>query len=169
MVVFLADRTNLQTRRLHERIKQKLQPVLTSTQLRLARPTEPGQYRVVGTVVPQRFLDDDTYPVEQARVEVGFKLDTSDPYEYYWLNWIEPARNVLVGWHQDETHESLGPVHLQVDHRDTTVARESAHFIDSHPLDVIENRIGTLPDAVRAVEWKDGRPVGLDPTASVVA
>jgi hypothetical protein len=66
-----------------------------------------------------------------------------------------------VGWHQDDTHDDLGPVHLQVNDGATPVTHEPAPFIDSHPLDVVERRLTSLPDAVRAVEWEQGRPVGL--------
>jgi len=105
--------------------------------------------------------------VPTARVEIGFQLQTGDPYEYYWFNWIEPVRSLLVGWHQDDTHDDLGPVHLQVNDGTTPVAHERAEFIDSHPLDVVERRLASLRDAVRAVEWEQGRPVGIDSAVSV--
>ena len=116
---------------------------------------------------PRQFLDDEEYPVPTARVEIGFQLQTGDPYEYYWFNWIEPVRSLLVGWHQDDTHDDLGPVHLQVNDGTTPVAHERAEFIDSHPLDVVERRLASLRDAVRAVEWEQGRPVGIDSAVSV--
>jgi len=42
------------------------------------------------------------------------------------------------------------------------------HGINSHPLDVAAQRLKSLHDAVFAVEWEQGRPVGLDTAASVV-
>jgi hypothetical protein len=39
-------------------------------------------------------------------------------------------------------------------------------FIDSHPLDVVERRLNSLRDAVLAVEWEQGRPVGFDSAAT---
>jgi hypothetical protein len=168
MVVFLANRANLQSKRLHDRIQNRLSGGFDNVRRRRAEPREAGPYRVVADVNPWQFLDDDEYPVTDARIEIGFQLRTSDSCEYYGFNWIEPERSLLVGWHQDDTHDDLGPVHLQVNDGATTVDQQRAQFIDSHPLDVVEQRLNSLPDAVFAVEWEQGRPVGLDTSASVV-
>jgi hypothetical protein len=165
MVVFLANRTNLQSKRLHDRIQNRLSGEFESVRRRRAEPREAGPYRVVAEVDPRQYLDDDEYPVTTARVEIGFQLQTGEPHEYYWFNWIEPDRSLLVGWHNDDTHDDLGPVHLQVNDGATPVLHESAEFIDSHPLDVVERRLHLLRDAVLAVEWGRERPVGVDSTA----
>ena len=166
MVVFLANRANLQSKRLHDRIQNRLSGEFENVHRRRAEPREAGPYRVVAGVNPRQFLGDDEYPVTTARVEIGFHLQTGEPHEYYWFNWIEPDRSLLAGWHQDDTHDDLGPVHLQVNHGATPVAHEPAEFIDSLPLDVVERRLNSLRDAVLAVEWEQGRPVGLDSTAT---
>jgi hypothetical protein len=165
MVVFLANRTNLQSKRLHDRIQNRLSGEFENVRRRRAEPREAGPYRVVAEVDPRQYLDDDEYPVTTARVEIGFQLQTGEPHEYYWFNWIEPDRSLLVGWHNDDTHDDLGPVHLQVNDGATPVLHESAEFIDSHPLDVVERRLHLLRDAVLAVEWGQERPVGVDSTA----
>jgi len=162
MVVFLANRANLQIKRLHDRIQNRLNGEFDDVRRRRAEPREAGPYRVVADVNPRQFLDDDEYPVTAARIEIGVQLQTGEPHEYYWFNWIEPDRSLLVGWHQDDTHDDLGPVHLQVNDGTTPVAHEPAQFIDSHPLDVVERRLGSLRDAILAVEWEQGRSVGLD-------
>jgi hypothetical protein len=105
--------------------------------------------------------------VTDARVKIRFQLRTSDPCEYYWFNWIKPERNLFVGWHQHNTHDDLRPVHLQVNDGALTVDHQCAQFTNSHPLDVVEQRLDSLHDAVFAVEWEQGRPVGLDTSASV--
>ena len=168
MTVFLANRSNLQARRLHERIGHRLESACSRVQRRIAQPGEPGLYRVVGEVHARSFLDDEAYPAEAARIEIGFQLQTDGAQEYYWVNWVEPERELLVGWHQDGTHDSLGPVHVQVDDGTTAVDRRPARFVDSHPLDVLDRRLASLPDAVAAVEWTDGRPTGIDPASPVV-
>jgi len=168
MVVFLANRANLQSKRLHDRIQNRLDGTFENVRRRRTEPREAGPYRVVGDVNPRQFLGDDEYPETTARVEVGFQLQTGEPLEYYWFNWIEPERGLLVGWHQDDTHEGLGPVHLQVTDGSTAVDHQRAQFIDSHPLDVVEQRLDSLQTAVFAVEWEEGRPVGLDCSASVI-
>ncbi|MDL0134063.1 hypothetical protein [Halobacterium salinarum] len=165
MVVFLANRANLQDRRLHDRIQNRLNGTFNTVQQRRSELREAGSYRVVADVNPRQFVADDEYPVTAARVEIGFQLQTGEPHEYYWFNWIEPDRSLLVGWHQDDTHDDLGPVHLQVNDGATPVAHEPADFIDSHPLDVVERRLNSLRDVVLAVNWEQGRPVGLDSAA----
>ncbi|MFB6119168.1 hypothetical protein [Halosegnis sp.] len=165
MVVFLANRANLQNKRLHDRIQNRLSGEFETARRRRAEPREGGPYRVVAEVDPRQFRGDDEYPVTAARVEIGFQLQTGEAHEYYWFNWIEPDRSLLVGWHQDDTHDALGPVHLQVNDGATPVAHEPAEFIDSYPLDVVERRLDSLRDAVLAVEWGQGRPVGFDSAA----
>lgn len=167
MTVFLANRANLQSKRLHDRIQNRLSGRFENVRRRLAEPREAGPYRIVGEVDARQFLEDGGYPVSAARVEIGFQLQTGEPHEYYWFNWIEQERSLLVGWHQDETHADLGPIHLQVNDDTTAVAHHPASFIDSHPLDVVERRLASLPAAVLAVEWEEGRPVGLDGASAV--
>ena len=166
MVVFLANRANLQSKRLHDRIANRVRSDFDNVRRRRAEPREQGPYRVVGETNPRVYLDDPDYPTETARVEIGFQLRTDDPYEHYWFNWIEPERGMLVGWHQDGTHEDLGPVHIQVNHRSNEVDHRPARFIDSHPLDVISQRLTALPDAVVAVRWDRERPVEVDTAVS---
>lgn len=167
MVVFLADRSNLQTKRLHDRIKHKIRSDFMDVRRRRAEPREPGAYRVVGETDPRAFLGDGEYPTTTARIEIGFRLRNGEAYEHYWINWVEPEHEMLVGWHQDDTHEDLGPTHLQLNDGSEVVDRKPARFVDSHPLDVVGRRVGALEEAVLAVEWGDGRPAGLDSSASV--
>jgi hypothetical protein len=165
MIVFLANRANLQSKRLHGRIQNRLRGEFENVRRRRAEPREAGPYRVVAEVNPRQFLGDDTYPEATARVGIGFRLQTGESHEHYWINWIEPERELLVGWHQGDTHGDLGPVHLQVNDGATPVAHEPAQFIDSHPLDVVERRLNSLRDAILTVSWEQGRPVGFGPMA----
>ena len=168
MVVFLANRANLQSKRLHDRIQNRLTGEFNNVRRRCAEPREAGPYRVVADVDPRQFLADDAYPATTARIDIGFQLRTGESHEYYWFNWIEPERSLLVGWHQDDTHDDLGPVHLQVSDGSSAVAHEPAQFLDSHPLDVVERRLISLRDAILAVKWEQGRPVRFDTSASLI-
>lgn len=164
MGLFLAGRGHIRTRSLHERIKNRFQsaPDFGTVQLRVTGPREHGAYRVAATTNPRGFLDDDSSPVASARIEVGFELDGQAGNDSYWFNWIEPERNLLVGWHQDGNHPDLWPVHLQVNQDQTTVARERATFIDNHPMAVVEARLDQLPDALEGVQWNGDTATGLD-------
>lgn len=162
MTLFLANRSNLQLRRLHDRIKRRLRAEFEAVRRRRARPSEPGSYRVVGEADPRIFLGRESYPATDARVEVAVRLRTDDPHEHYWFNWIEPDRTFLLGWHRDDDHPELGPVHVQVNQAGTAVDHESAQLVDEHPLAIVEARLKQLPDVLDRVVWDDGGVVGID-------
>jgi len=164
-VIFLANRRNLQLRRLHsERIVNRFESDKLFNDVTFSRASirSPGKYRVVATTDARLFLDDTSYPTSEARIEVGFDNVGSSDQDQYWINWLEPERSLLVRWHQDETHPEYGAVHLQVSDENTTVEHLPAEFHDSHPLDVLSFRLSQLPQTVKAVEWKDGHPTGFD-------
>jgi hypothetical protein len=117
---------------------------------------------VVGSVNPRAFLDEASYPTEIARIEIGFRLRMDDPDEQHWFNWIEPNRKMLVGWHQDDTHDELGPVQRQVNDGAVAVDHRPARFIDARPLDVVSRRLEKLRDLVRAIKWDGEQSVGFD-------
>lgn len=169
MVIFFANRANLQVRRLHEGIKKRWEGYLSQVRVIRASARDPGMYRVVGEVDPRSFLDDESYPARETRIEIGFKLQTPDPYEHYWFDWIEPERELLVGWHQDDDHNGLGPVHLQVNDGTSAVDHQPAHFVDDHPYSVVEQRFEELSAVIAAIEWDDsGRPSGFDVSSPVI-
>lgn len=163
MVVFLANRANIQLKRLHRRIKNRFQSEnhFQSVRLRVAEPREPGPYRVEAQITPQSFLDDTAYPVSDARIEVGFEQPSHVNHEFYWFNWIEPDRQFLLGWHQDDDHPEHGNVHIQVNDSETAIEHEPATFVDKHPMAIVAMRLEQLPAAVGAVDWRNGTAVGL--------
>ena len=163
-MLFLANRTNIQARKLHKRLRNQLSSggYFDTVQLERGPARAASPYRIYAETDPRVFLDDISYPENEGRLEVGFDINTSTPYEHYRLNWIEPNRNIMVGWHQDHDHDDLGEVHAQLNDGDTVVEHVSATFIDSHPLDVFEKRMETLPDLIKSIEWESGRPVGLN-------
>lgn len=166
MVVFLAG---VQTRQLHRRIRTRFSTdgYFEAVQLRVAEPREPGPYRVVARTDPRLSLDDEAYPVGTARLEVGFELGAGGEPEpghgrdHYWFNWIEPEREFLLGWHQDDDHPALGPVHVQVNQGGEAVVRKRATVVEGHPMAVVEARLGQVADGLSRVEWRDGRVVGV--------
>lgn len=163
MVVFLANRDNIRLKRLHRRILNRLQSDgrFTDVQLRVAETRERGPYRVVARTNPRSFLGDETYPVTETRIQIGFEAQGHVDHEFYWWNWIEPGRNFLLGWHQDDDHPEDGPVHVQVSDESRVIARQPARFIDEHPMAVVEARLEQVPEALDAVEWQDGNVTGI--------
>lgn len=164
MVVFLADRADVQARQLHRRIRNRFQSdgYFKAVQLRIAGPREPGPYRVVAQTDSRLFLDDEGYPAMDARVEVGFELRGPNHHDHYWFNWIEPERDFLFGWHQDDDHPDLGPVHVQVNQGGEPIEHVAATFVDAHPMAVPVARIDQLENVLSNVEWEAGTVVGLD-------
>jgi hypothetical protein len=167
MVVFLAHTKHLSIRQLHNRIKNRFQTDWRFENVRreITNDRDPGQYRVIAETDPQRFLDKSSYPMDFARIEVGFEKATlsSQDYDYsYWFSWIEPDRDFLLAWHQDTDHPSYGPVHIQVNQSDSVIEHRSAEFIDGHPMAIVETRLDQLPNVIDAVRWQDGRLDGID-------
>mgnify|MGYP000530742806 FL=1 len=164
MVIFLADRGHIQTRGVHVRIKNRFQSDgdFSTVQFRATSPREPGPYRVEAKTDPRTLLGEDSYPVTDARIEVGFAPGGQGRRDRYWFNWVEPERNFLLGWHQDSGHPALGPVHVQVNQHDAVIEREAASFIDKHPMAVTEARLAQLRDALASVQWTDGAVSGID-------
>lgn len=160
-MIFLANRANLDTRHLLSRLHNRLQTQVTAED----SPIEQVWYHtsagnkvgVRATLNASRFLGT-TYSVEEAELHVSFDFPPNRPYDFYKIQWVEPERERMLGWHQDETHMDLGECHFQIDYRGETVQRESATFLDSHPLNVFDQRIDHLVELVGAVSWETDRP-----------
>jgi hypothetical protein len=163
-MIFLAKRDGLDNKRIHRRIKNRLQSdsQFSSVQLRVSTHREPGPYRVIAKSDPRDFLEDSNYPVESVRLEIGFDVEVGTDNDYYWISWIEPERNLLLGWHQDDDHPEHGEVHFQLSQSDGGTLRESAEYIDKHPMAVVEARLDQLGDVVQAITWDNGTATGVD-------
>lgn len=160
-MIFLANRANLDTRQLLRRLHTLLQTQVSAED----SPVEQVWYHtsagnkigVRATIDPPRFLGT-TYTLDEAELHVSFDLPPNRPYDFYTIQWVEPERDFMLGWHQDETHMDLGECHIQLDFEGETGQRESATFIDAHPLNVFDQRIGHLAEIVDAISWEtDGR------------
>lgn len=164
MVVFLADPADLHARQLHRRIANRFQTdgYFEAVQFRVAEPREPGPYRVVARTDPKLYLDDERYPVAVGRIEVGFELRGLGQHDHYWFNWIEPKRDFMVGWHQDDDHPALGQVHVQVNQGGAPIEHASATFLDAHPMAILEARLEQLGDVLSKVVWHEGAVTGID-------
>ena len=163
-MIFLANRGGLGNKRIHRRIKNRFQSdaVFSSVQLRISTAREPGPYRVIADVDPEDFLEDSSYPIERARLEIGFDVEAGTDIDCYWISWIEPERSLLLSWHQDDDHPEHGKVHFQLNQSDSVTFRERAGYIDKHPMAVVEARLDQLPDVIHAVAWENGTATGME-------
>lgn len=164
-MIFFANRTNLDRRTLLGRLHDRLQ-----TQVGAGNgPVEQVWYHTsAGNKIGVRARIDGpaflgtTYPVEHAELQVRFDFPPDRDYDYYVIQWVERERELMVGWHQDETHPDLGECHFQIDYRGETVQRNPAAFIDEHPLNVFDRRTDHLVEMLDSMTWEKGDPAVPD-------
>jgi hypothetical protein len=168
-MIFLANRTNLDKRTLLGRLHKRLQtqvPTDDSPIEQVWYHTSAGnKVGVRATLDAPAFLKT-TYPVLEAELHVSFDFPPNRAYDYYKLQWVEPERALMIGWHQDETHVDLGECHFQIDHQGETVQRETARFLDMHPLNVFERRTEHLVEILDSLSWEHDRPTVPERTIS---
>lgn len=160
-MIFLANRANLDSRTLLSRLHKRLQTQVTAE----SSPIEQVRYHTsAGNKVGVRASIDATaflegaYPVDEGELRVAFDFRPDRGYDFYEIQWVESERGLMIGWHQDETHMDLGECHFQVDHREETVQRDGATFLDTHPLNVFDQRTDHLVEILDSLTWEDERP-----------
>lgn len=160
-MIFLANRANLDKRTLLSRIHNRLQtqvPKEDSPVEQVWYHTSTGnKVGVRATVTPDEFLGT-SHPADEAELQVSFDFPQTYSYDFYQIQWVESDRDLMVGWHQDETHMDLGECHIQLDYQGETLQREEAAFLDAHPLNVFDRRIDDLVEVLDALTWEDGVP-----------
>jgi hypothetical protein len=160
-MIFLANRANLDTRQLLSRLHNWLQTQATTD----PTPVEQVWYHtsagnkvgVRATLDAPAFLGT-PYSVEEAELHVSFGFPTNRAYDFYEIQWVEPDREFMLGWHQEVTHTELGECHFQLDYRGETVQREPATFLNVHPMNVVDERVDQLVEVVGAVSWENDPP-----------
>jgi len=164
-MIFLANRSNLDKRTLLTRLHNQLQtqvPTADSPVEQVWYHTSTGnKIGVRATLTPSVFLET-AYPVAEAELHVSFDFPANRPYDFYKIQWVEPERDFMLGWHQDDTHMDLDECHFQLDHQGETVQRASATFLDIHPRNVFDQRMSHLVDLITAVTWEHGHPTVPD-------
>ena len=155
-VVFLANRGNLTKPKLYEAIRGRLGKEPGCSEIRV-RPSRARPRSVEAQVRPEAFLRRE-YAADDATLTVRFAYPRAADYEYYVVEWSEADREVGFGWHRDESHPDLGECHFQIDHAGRTVERQSARFVDEHPLEVLETRLAQLRAILPQIRWTDGEP-----------
>lgn len=155
-MIFLAGRDRYTQRSLHQEIHSRLSKQAGCEHVRY-RPNRRRPRYVIADIDTTAFLRY-SYEVEKARLEIRFWYPPDVDNEYYRINWIEPTRNLMVGFHQDTDHPELGPCHIQLDHEYSVVNRHEATFHDAHPLSVLDARLQQLPAALESIRWQGEQP-----------
>lgn len=160
-MIFFANRANLDKRTLLTRLHNQLQTQVSKDDNPIERvwyQTSTGnKVGVCATLTPEKFLRA-VYPVDEAELQVSFSFPSNFNYDFYKIQWVEPEREFMVGWHQDETHTDLGECYIQLDCQGETVQREEATFLDRHPRNVADQRAEDLVDVLNAITWQDDLP-----------
>jgi len=155
-MIFLAGRDRYTQRTLLRDVHDRLTRQAGCENVRYSPSRRRPRY-VIADVDPTTFLGT-AWDAQAARLELRFWYPADGDHEYYRLNWVEPDRNLLLGFHQDADHPDLGPCHLQLDYEDTPVTRHRATYLDAHPLAVLEYRLQQFPGAIEAIHWENGAP-----------
>ena len=155
-MIFLADRGRYTQRTLLREVHSRLSKQPGCETVRYEPSRRRPRY-VIADVDPAAFLGN-SHDVDTGRIEIRFWYPQGVDYEYYQINWIEPTRDLMLGFHQDGDHPELGRCHVQLDHEAATVGRHAAAFDDSHPLAVLDTRLQQLPEAIAVIQWQDGCP-----------
>lgn len=160
-MIFLANRSNLDTRTLLSRLHNRLQTQVSVEDSPIEQVwyhTSTGNKVGVRATIAAAAFVGRSYPVDVAELQVSFDFPPNYGYDFYKMQWVESERDLMLGWHQDETHMDLGECHFQLDHRGETVQREEAVFLDSHPLNVFDQRMDSLVDVLGEIRWDDDCP-----------
>lgn len=155
-MIYLAGRDRDTQRTLHRNVHGRLTKQAGCENVRY-RPSRRRPRYVIADVDPPAFLGD-TYATERARLELRFWYPAGVDHEYYRINWIEPTRELMLGFHRDADHRDLGPCHVQLDYEGTVVDRHPTAVLDTHPLSVLDDRLQQLPSALDAIHWENGHP-----------
>ena len=144
--------THLHRYEIHKRVATRLRGEHGVTNV-AAAPSPMRPVRVVATLDRMTFFDQQS---DTGEATLEFEWRPSPERDEFRIQYTEPGTPWACGWHQDGTHEDLGPSHFQVDHEAWAAPhRESASFVDPNPMAIIETslselreRVPTLPDAV---------------------
>lgn len=160
-MIFLANRANLDTRTLLTRLHNRLQTQVSTEKSPVTQVwyhTSTGNKTGVRATITAPIFLEQSHPVDEAELHVSFDFPPDYSYDFYKIQWVEAERDLMIGWHQDETHMELGECHLQLDYQDETIQREQAEFLDSHPLNVFDQRTAELVSIIDALRWENDRP-----------
>jgi len=160
-MIFLTNRDNLDQIQTHREIHDFLASRVDKPESPVLRvkyhPSMSDREEVRAEIDALMFVGDESYDGERAELQVGFEIHPSLSFDHYRIQWVESERELMVGWHQDETHPGLGECHFQIDYEGNCVQRTEAEYFDDHPLNILGKRLDVLPEILRSVSM-NGKP-----------
>lgn len=107
-MIFLAGRDRYTQRTLLRDIHDRLTNQAGCEDVRY-RPSRRRPRYMIADVAPTTFLGE-SYERESVRLAVRFWYPAGVNHEYYRINWIEPERHLMLGFHQMPTTKISVPV-----------------------------------------------------------
>jgi len=137
--------THLHRYEVHKRAATRLRREAGVTTV-VADPSSMRPVQLTATLDQTTFFDQHG---EGSEATLEFEWRPRSERDAFRIQYTELGTPWACGWHQDETHENLGPSHFQVDHEAwSTPYRESASFSDPNPMAVIETCLSELRERV---------------------
>jgi len=149
-MIFLAGRDRYTQRTLLHDVHDRLTRQAGCEDVRY-RPSRRRPRYVIADVDPTTFLSD-SYNAETARLEIRFWYPAGVDHEYYRINWVEPERNLMLGFHQDADHPER--VSMRPDCRCSN-ARRRSDFRLRQPSSLFATRLVQIGS--RESRWVDAR------------
>lgn len=145
--------TNLHRYEIHKRVADRLRRLHSVTHVE-ATPSSMRPVRIEASIDQEMFFDQSEIAGEAT---LAFEWRPRPDRDAFRIQYNEPRTPWSCGWHQDESHEDLGPSHFQVDHDGwDTSYREPSSFTDPNPMAILEacldelrERVPLLPKSVR--------------------
>lgn len=80
---------------------------------------------------------------ESPAIDVEWRFDNGE--SYYRIHYHDPNIGFNCGWHRDDDHPALGPVHFQYNHPDTNESGyEAVEFTKRAPTEILWDAIDRL-------------------------
>lgn len=141
----IAGDAHLHRYEIHKRVATRLRREVGVTAVE-AIPSPMRPIRVVARLEQPIFFSEKQ---DAAEATLEFEWRPQSESDEFRIQYNEPGTPWSCGWHQDKTHENLGPSHFQVDHEAwSTSYRESASFTDSNPMAILDTCLSDLRDRV---------------------
>jgi len=154
-MIFLTNRDNLDRIQTHREIHDFLASRVDKPESPILRvnyyPSMSDREEVRAEVDAPMFAGEESYNTERAELQVGFEMNPSLDFDHYRIGWVEPERELMVGWHQDETHPELGKCHFQMEYEGDPLQRTEAEYREDHPLNILGKRLDALPEILRSL------------------